>query len=51
MFPPLLANFVNGQDVMLLVTLCSLSLLLAENNRDFAEAGCSWLLSSRTCSF
>ena len=36
MFPPLLANFVNGQDVMLLVTLCSLSLLLAENNRDFA---------------
>jgi hypothetical protein len=36
MFPPLLANFVNGQDVMLLVTLCSLSLLLAENDRDFA---------------
>jgi hypothetical protein len=36
MFPPLLANFVNGQDVILLVTLCSLCLLLADIDRDFA---------------
>ena len=36
MFPPLLANFVNGQDVILLVTICSLCLVLAESDRDFA---------------
>lgn len=35
MFPPLLANFVNGQDVIFLVTLCTLSMMWVEGDRDF----------------
>src|SRR5687767_2324659 len=46
MFPPLLANFINGQDVIFLVALCSLALLLAESNRDF-QAG----LAVSLCAF
>ena len=34
---PLISNFVNGQDVSLLLAFCTLSLLLAERRRDFAS--------------
>jgi hypothetical protein len=36
MFPPLWANFVNGQDVVILLALCAISLWLARRGYDFA---------------